>query len=441
MKGLIRQLGAFLILILCVGVFGMSASGATITSTNFKVLDPVVTSGFGSVSSSGFGLGQSFGQQVIGKSVSSHFQVWSGYQYYTRPTQFTLLASSVSNATGTISLAWTTPTIQSGAPITDYEVGIGTSPYSFAFQSVGNVSSYTKTGLTNGVTYYFIVKATTTGGAPIAFSTTTSVIPSRTTPINPGGDGGGGSGKRGGRSSSGTGAVVVSGMAYPNTKVTIIRDGRVVSTVTADPGATFRVTVSDLAAGSYTFGVYAEDTSGLKSPTASFPVTVTESVTATIDNIYLAPTIAVDSQQVKQGDPIGIFGTTAPNAAVTLHVHSAKEFVNNVVAGSTGRWFKQFDTSVLELGNHITFSRSAINNLITGESTTVAFAVGDKTVKADPTYKRSDLNNDGSVNIIDFSMLLYYWYQKPPATSKADINKSGLVDVTDLSIMLYDWTG
>lgn len=434
MKALIRQLGAFLILILCVGVFGMSASGATITSTNFKVLDPIVSSGLGIVSSSGFGLGQSFGQQVIGKSVSSSFQVWSGYQYYTRPTQFTLLASSVSNATGTISLAWTTPTIQSGAPITGYEVGIGTTPYSFTFQSVGNVSSYTKTGLTNGVTYYFLVKAATTGGAPIAFSTTASVVPSGTTPSGGGGGGGGGG-------SSGNGIVALSGMAYPNTIVTILRDGQVSSTVTADPGATFSTTVSNLSPGSYTFGVYAQDANGLKSPTSNFPVTVTNSVTVTIDNIFLAPTIAVDSTQVKKGDPISIFGTTAPNASVSVHVHSAQEFINTISATSVGRWFKQFDTSVLELGDHVTFSRSSANNLVTDQSNTVAFVVGDSTIKADPNYKRSDLNNDGFVNIIDFSMLLYYWYQTPPATSKADINKSGLVDITDLSIMLYDWTG
>ncbi len=437
MKALIRQLGVFFILILCVGVFGMSTSnGATSSSTSFKVLDPIVSSGLGTVSSSGFGLGQSFGQQVIGKSVSSSFQVWSGYQYYTRPTQFTLLASSVSNATGTISLAWTTPTIQSGVPITGYEVGIGTTPYSFTFQSVGNVSSYTKTGLTNGVTYYFLVKAVTTGGAPIAFSTTASVVPTGTTPVGPGGGGGGGGG-----GSSGAGEVVLSGMAYPNTKVTILKDGRVVGTTVADPGATFNITVSDLSSGDYTFGVYAEDVNGLKSPTSSFPVAVTESITVTIDNIFLAPTIAVDSTQVKKGDPISIFGTTAPNASVSVHVHSAQEFINTISATSVGRWFKQFDTSVLELGDHVTFSRSSANNLVTDQSNTVAFVVGDSTIKADLNYKRSDLNNDGFVNIIDFSMLLYYWYQTPPATSKADINKSGLVDITDLSIMLYDWTG
>jgi hypothetical protein len=333
---------------------------------------------------------------------------------------------------------WTTPTIRNGAPITGYEVGVGSNPYLFTFQNVGNISSFVKTGLTNGSTYYFIVKAVTTGNLPLAFSGVVRVVPSGTTVVTPPGGGGGGGG--GGATVSG-GAVEVSGMAYPNTKVTLIKDGSIVSTTVADPGATFRMNASNLPAGSYVFGVYAEDTNGFKSPTYSFPVTVTTDVTVTIDNIFLAPTIGVDSSQVKQGDPIGIFGTTAPNAEVTLHVHSLQDFTNKVTASSVGKWFKQFDTSVLELGSHITYSRSARNDQITDQSNTVSFTVGDTTIKNDQKYKRSDLNNDGKVNIIDFSMLLYYWRKKPPTTSKADIDKSGIVDIKDLSIMLYDWTG
>jgi hypothetical protein len=186
--------------------------------------------------------------------------------------------------------------------------------------------------------------------------------------------------------------------------------------------------------------VYTEDTNKLKSTTSSFPVSVDDSITVTIDNVFLAPTIGVSSKVVKKGDPIGIFGTTAPNATVTVHVHSTPQFVQQVAASSVGRWFKQFDTSLLAMGDHITFSRSSLNDRVTDQSETVAFIVGQATIPTDAT-KRSDLNNDGKVNIIDFSMLLYYWQRTPPSTSKADIIKDGIVNVSDLSIMLYDWTG
>ena len=51
----------------------------------------------------------------------------------------------------------------------------------------------------------------------------------------------------------------------------------------------------------------------------------------------------------------------------------------------------------------------------------------------------ADLNFDGKINIIDFSILLYFWKQTSPANQCADINFSGLVDVFDFSIMMYQW--
>ena len=63
------------------------------------------------------------------------------------------------------------------------------------------------------------------------------------------------------------------------------------------------------------------------------------------------------------------------------------------------------------------------------------------TPKPKPTIcKGPDLNLDGFVNSIDFSILLYYWKKKPPfKNSCVDINKDNKVDSVDFSIMLYWW--
>jgi hypothetical protein len=54
--------------------------------------------------------------------------------------------------------------------------------------------------------------------------------------------------------------------------------------------------------------------------------------------------------------------------------------------------------------------------------------------------KGADLNGDGKVNSIDFSILLYYWKTKPPFKNQnVDINHDGKVDAVDFSIMLYQW--
>ena len=47
-----------------------------------------------------------------------------------------------------------------------------------------------------------------------------------------------------------------------------------------------------------------------------------------------------------------------------------------------------------------------------------------------------DLNNDGYVNLTDFSILLFYWNT---SNANADLNDDGIVNLTDFSIMLFHW--
>jgi hypothetical protein len=54
----------------------------------------------------------------------------------------------------------------------------------------------------------------------------------------------------------------------------------------------------------------------------------------------------------------------------------------------------------------------------------------------------SDLNRDGKINLIDFSILIFWWQTNggdsdPPA----DINGNGRVSLEDFSILLFNWTG
>ena len=55
-------------------------------------------------------------------------------------------------------------------------------------------------------------------------------------------------------------------------------------------------------------------------------------------------------------------------------------------------------------------------------------------------YLSADLNKEGNVDSVDFSILLSFWHTKPPYKNpRADINKDGKVDSIDFSIMLYQW--
>ena len=69
--------------------------------------------------------------------------------------------AGVSSAT----LSWTAPSFDGGSPITGYRIYRGTSAGGEAFlQSVGNVTSFVDSGLTNGSTYYYKVSAENSNG-------------------------------------------------------------------------------------------------------------------------------------------------------------------------------------------------------------------------------------------------------------------------------------
>ena len=87
-----------------------------------------------------------------------------------------------------------------------------------------------------------------------------------------------------------------------------------------------------------------------------------------------------------------------------------------------------------------------------GQGAHIAFRVGDKDILAGklPSIfapaapvcnKNGDINNDKKVNIVDFSIMLYFWKQSNPSNSCADINKDGIVNLFDFSVMLFWWTG
>ena len=53
---------------------------------------------------------------------------------------------------------------------------------------------------------------------------------------------------------------------------------------------------------------------------------------------------------------------------------------------------------------------------------------------------RADLSKDCKINLVDFSMLAF-WYKKPNPKAEVDLNKDGIVNLVDFSIMAYNWTG
>jgi len=60
--------------------------------------------------------------------------------------------------------------------------------------------------------------------------------------------------------------------------------------------------------------------------------------------------------------------------------------------------------------------------------------------KKKATFKEADLNKDGRVDLVDFSIMVF-WYQKSDFPKEVDLNSDGKVDLADFSILGYYWTG
>jgi hypothetical protein len=211
----------------------------------------------------------------------------------------------------------------------------------------------------------------------------------------------------------------------------------------AGADSNFEMLLSDMAPGSYLFSLYAQDAAGRRSNQLVFPVSITKNVVTEVGGIFLAPTIDVDKSEVKKGDTIAIFGQTAHVSEVLIQVNSAEPYFAKTNADANGVYLYNFDTSPLEYGDHSTKTKSAKDAAISPYSASVGFIVGTKNVlmkPVAPTCKRADFNCDGKVNLVDFSILLF-WYKRPNPIEKVDLNNDKQINLVDFSILAFHWTG
>jgi hypothetical protein len=283
-------------------------------------------------------------------------------------------------------------------------------------------------------------------GIVIATSSEVSATPAA--PGSGGGNngGGGGGGGSGGVIISSITGVNFSGRAYPRSTITLLQDAQVKASTVADANAMFQISLTDVTGGNYIYSVYSEDSAGNRSSLLSFPVSVTTGVTTNITGIFISPTIDVDKSQVKKGDNIAIFGQSSPKSTITITVNSSVELFLQATSDTIGAYLYNLDTTPLDIGSHLTKSKAAVAGEISDFGSTVGFAVGNQTILKTKGSRCStligDLNCDGRVNLVDFSIMAY-WYQRTLSGNgvKADLNHDGKVNLTDFSILAAHWTG
>ena len=229
--------------------------------------------------------------------------------------------------------------------------------------------------------------------------------------------------------------VIFEGRAYPKAFLTLLKDDRVAATFFAENSGLFKKELTGISGGTYTFGIFAEDTEGRKSVTLSFTIGILGGTTTTISRIFVPPTISLFPVEVERGDEINISGQVFPKSRVDIFI-SPGEIMKEIIATEEGKWVYKLDTTPLTEGEYRIRAKAFFGE---GEQSQFSQALSFSLLPS--KCRGADLNFDGKVNIVDFSILLYFWGQKKPANRCADINFDGIVNIVDFSIMMYWWTG
>ena len=254
-----------------------------------------------------------------------------------------------------------------------------------------------------------------------------------------GGSGPGGAGEPGGGNFLKTADVSIRGTAYPNSRVYVLLDGKEKTTVTSGYDGKFTAGMTGLERGTYTFGMYAVDSSGLKSVMITSTVSLIANTMNTVAGIMFPPTIQALNKTINPGESFVFSGRAMPKSGVEvfLRAGSGAERFATSTADEQGVWSLQVATNNLSVGAYTAGARSFFSETeLTGWSANVPLGIGQEAA-ADLSL-RADLNKDGKVNLVDFSILLFSW---GTSDANADINADGKVNLSDFSIMIFYWTG
>lgn len=230
--------------------------------------------------------------------------------------------------------------------------------------------------------------------------------------------------------------VVLRGKAFPNQDVNILLDGIALAVVRADSNADFLYSSESVAPGTATFSFWAKDTEGVTSLTTSVVFDIVQAAVTSVNNIYVPPTISVSDRQIAPGSLLTIFGQSVPTAKVITNLDKDTSGALAATAEANGKWSLQLDTKSIAQGFHSAKASFMLSSSsISGFGKSINFFVGNKLPSGGVS---PDLNGDGKVNLVDFSIFLLSWNTNDV---RSDFNQDGIVNLADFSIMLFDWTG
>ena len=312
---------------------------------------------------------------------------------------------------------------------------------------------YTKvlSGFQNNTAYNFYIRCITDAGVAndtdfvISFSLDVNPISNSSIVPTSGFLGVGGQGTfSNGSSVLYTASVTMEGWALPNSTVTLLRDGKIAATTQAKADGSFSGTISDIERGTYTFQTYFEDAHGVRSGSYTQTLALGSGSDNILSNIVIPPTAQLSQDSIGLGDPVTVSGSSILNGTIEVSVlqqgkAGAPEATQifSATTSDSGAWEITIPGSKFQKGAYTIRARVTLNPQARSEYGKLLFLGVGQNPNPDLSL-RADINKDGKVNLIDFSILLSNW---GTADADSDINQDGDVNLADFSILLFNWTG
>lgn len=145
----------------------------------------------------------------------------------------------------------------------------------------------------------------------------------------------------------------ITGKTSPQALVTILSDGAVIGTVTANSDGTFEKSFPSQTPGLRNVKLFAETPGGQTTDTVAENINLASHAETTL-NVFLPTTLSLSASQVEQGGTITFSGATYPGASVTVVLDN--NLTQTVTAGSDGRWSLEVQTDGFYIGTHSAYA-------------------------------------------------------------------------------------
>lgn len=252
---------------------------------------------------------------------------------------------------------------------------------------------------------------------------------------------------------TGTAVYSFSGYCSPNSVVTFLENGVSVGTTTSDSAGYFSKDIEKDDETSHTFSYYCTDSSGDTSSTLSTTSSTTINNNVTTSEIVVPPTIELAATSVDVSDSVSISGYTIPNSTVTVTINSLT-ITKTTTSNSSGYWSVSVPASEIGSGSHTVSTVVTMGSTTSASSSTLSFNItgsvagstatptpATATTTPTPTviqYLPADFNKDRAVNNIDLGLFLANFEKSVTKNIEIfDLNNDGKIDIVDFSILLY----